>query len=66
MFEFSLDVTRGPARAGTLALPHGTIRTPCFMPVGTQGTVRAVLTIGGERCCSACAARVADQPGRYT
>ncbi|HXF95277.1 MAG TPA: tRNA guanosine(34) transglycosylase Tgt, partial [Gemmatimonadales bacterium] len=25
-----------------LTLPHGTVETPCFMPVGTQGTVRAL------------------------
>jgi queuine tRNA-ribosyltransferase len=42
VFEFSADAIRGAARAGTLALPHGTVRTPCFMPVGTQGTVRAL------------------------
>jgi len=42
VFEFQLDAARGPARAGTLTLPHGTVRTPAFMPVGTQGTVRAL------------------------
>jgi len=25
-----------------LTLPHGVVETPCFMPVGTQGTVRAL------------------------
>ncbi|RME85423.1 MAG: tRNA guanosine(34) transglycosylase Tgt [Zetaproteobacteria bacterium] len=29
------------ARAGRLALPHGVVRTPVFMPVGTQATVKA-------------------------
>ena len=42
MFDFTLDATSGSARSGRLALPHGTIETPCFMPVGTQGTVRAL------------------------
>src|SRR5881396_2410177 len=42
MFEFVIDATSGPARAGTLTLPHGTVETPVFMPVGTQGTVRAL------------------------
>src|SRR3989475_3016084 len=42
MFEFRIDTTSGPARAGTLTLPHGTVETPTFMPVGTQGTVRAL------------------------
>jgi len=42
VFEFALDATSGAARAGTLVLPHGTVETPLFMPVGTQGTVRAL------------------------
>src|SRR5437667_11588459 len=42
MYEFHLDATSGPARAGTLTLPHGVVETPVFMPVGTQGTVRAL------------------------
>src|SRR5881628_1016801 len=42
VFDFTIDATSGPARAGTLTLPHGTVETPVFMPVGTQGTVRAL------------------------
>ena len=42
MFEFRVESTSGAARAGTLTLPHGEVRTPCFMPVGTQGTVRTL------------------------
>ncbi len=42
MFDFALDARSGAARAGTLSLPHGTVDTPCFMPVGTQGSVRAL------------------------
>ena len=42
MFEFALEAQSGPARAGTLVLPHGTVETPCFMAVGTQGSVRAL------------------------
>ena len=30
------------ARAGTITTDHGVIRTPIFMPVGTQGTVKGV------------------------
>lgn len=30
------------ARAGELALAHGTVRTPLFMPVATRGAVRAL------------------------
>ncbi|PYO40780.1 MAG: tRNA guanosine(34) transglycosylase Tgt [Gemmatimonadetes bacterium] len=42
MFEFRIAATNGAARAGQLTLPHGEVETPCFMPVGTQGTVRAL------------------------
>ena len=42
VFDFTVDATSGCARSGTLELPHGTVSTPCFMPVGTQGTVRAL------------------------
>lgn len=31
-----------PARTGLLRLPHGTVRTPVFMPVGTRAAVKAV------------------------
>lgn len=41
-FSFELHATAGAARAGTLTLPHGTVRTPCFMPVGTHGAVRGL------------------------
>ena len=30
------------ARAGLLHTPHGTVRTPVFMPVGTHGSIRAL------------------------
>lgn len=42
MFDFTLDSTDGVARAGTLVLPHGTVETPAFMPVGTNGAVRGL------------------------
>ena len=32
----------GRARLGILRTPHGAIRTPVFMPVGTQGTVKGL------------------------
>ncbi len=32
------------ARAGKLTTPHGVIETPCFMPVGTQATVKTLST----------------------
>ncbi len=39
---FRLTHTSGSARRGVLATPHGDIETPAFMPVGTQGVVKAV------------------------
>jgi len=34
--------SKSNARAGLINTDHGTIETPIFMPVGTQGTVKAV------------------------
>jgi queuine tRNA-ribosyltransferase len=42
MFDFWIDATSGAARSGSLTLPHGTVETPVFMPVGTQATVRTL------------------------
>ncbi|HPE33096.1 MAG TPA: tRNA guanosine(34) transglycosylase Tgt [Parvularculaceae bacterium] len=42
-FSFKLNATDGPARTGVISTPHGEIRTPAFMPVGTAGTVKAML-----------------------
>ena len=42
MFEFCLEATQGFARAGTLTLPHGPVKTPAFMPVGTHAVVRGL------------------------
>jgi len=39
--ETSCPTTR--ARCGLLRTPHGTVRTPAFMPVGTRATVKGVL-----------------------
>jgi queuine tRNA-ribosyltransferase len=41
-FSFTVEARDGRARAGRLRTPHGEIETPCFMPVGTKGTVKAV------------------------
>lgn len=40
-FEIIAETAAG-GRRGRLALPHQTVETPVFMPVGTQGTVKAV------------------------
>ncbi len=42
MFEFRIEAEDGVARIGRLTLPHGEVRTPTFIPVGTQGTVRTL------------------------
>jgi queuine tRNA-ribosyltransferase len=42
MFDFQIEGTHGAARAGTLALPHGEVKTPAFMPVGTHAVVRGL------------------------
>ena len=42
MFTFELEHTDGLARAGSINTDHGEIRTPVFMPVATQGSVKAL------------------------
>ena len=39
---FTLTHTDGAARRGTLQTAHGAVETPVFMPVGTQGAVKAL------------------------
>ncbi len=41
--NFELLATDGPARRGRLMLNHGEVHTPIFMPVGTYGSVKAML-----------------------
>lgn len=40
--HFTLVATDGAARTGVLQTPHGAVRTPAFMPVGTQGAMKGV------------------------
>jgi queuine tRNA-ribosyltransferase len=42
VFKIIKKSKKSRARIGLLKTPHGTIETPAFMPVGTQGTVKAV------------------------
>ncbi len=42
-FSFTLHATDGKARTGVIHTPRGEIRTPAFMPVGTAGTVKAMM-----------------------
>jgi queuine tRNA-ribosyltransferase len=53
-FRFTLRATDGPARLGELETPHGLVQTPAFMPVGTQGAVKATL----HRDLIACGAEI--------
>ncbi len=39
---FRVTARAGRARAGVLETAHGTVRTPVFMPVGTQASVKAL------------------------
>ncbi len=41
-FSFRLIATDGAARAGEITTAHGAVRTPAFMPVGTQGAIKGV------------------------
>jgi queuine tRNA-ribosyltransferase len=43
-FSFELITQDDKARLGKIYTPRGTIDTPAFMPVGTQGTVKGVFT----------------------
>ena len=41
-YELIAEDKKTGARAGLLHTPHGTFKTPMFMPVGTQATVKTV------------------------
>lgn len=68
-FQFLLEATdpQTGARAGTFATPHGVIRTPAFMPVGTQATVKALdpddLTVIGAQIVLANTYHLSLRPG---
>ena len=52
-FRFQVTETDGRARRGEMQTAHGVVQTPAFMPVGTQGAVKAVtprdlLDVGAE------------------
>src|SRR5580704_16667897 len=39
---FQLQGRDGEARTGRLTTPHGVVRTPAFMPVGTAGAMKGM------------------------
>lgn len=41
--KFSIEATDGKARLGKISTGRGDIKTPAFMPVGTAGTVKAMM-----------------------
>jgi queuine tRNA-ribosyltransferase len=41
VLNLTVDAVDDRARATTITTARGSVRTPCFMPVGTRGTVRA-------------------------
>jgi queuine tRNA-ribosyltransferase len=43
VFAIDAVLSDSRGRAGTLQTPHGVIRTPAFIPVGTKATVKSVL-----------------------
>src|SRR3989344_6186275 len=47
MFSFKIiqKDKRSNARVGKLTTPHGDILTPCFIPVGTQATVKTLSSL---------------------
>ena len=40
--KFSVLATDGGARTGRIELPHGSVDTPAFMPIGTYGAVKGM------------------------
>lgn len=69
-FPFVVEAADGHARAGRLETPRGTVLTPCFMPVGTKGTVKAAapdrLHALGARVILANTYHLALRPGSET
>lgn len=42
-FELSKSIPGQRGRSGVISTPHGTIKTPAFIPVGTKATVKSAL-----------------------
>jgi queuine tRNA-ribosyltransferase len=65
--EFTVTARDAMARRGRLVTAHGEVETPCFMPVGTQGAVKAMspdeLWEMGYRMVLANAYHLAIRPG---
>ncbi len=68
-FPFTIEHTDGKARAARLVTPHGTVQTPVFMPVGTQGAIRALtphhLSHTGSQIILANTYHLSQRPGEH-
>ena len=66
-FELIHTCAQTGARLGRLHTPHGVINTPCYMPVGTQATVKAMtprdLADTGSEICLANTYHLFERPG---
>ena len=66
-FPFQLEARSGAARAATFTTPHGPVKTPCFMPVGTHGALKAMtpaqVAETGAQVVLANTYHLAQQPG---
>ena len=66
-FPFTLEAVSGKARAATFTTPHGPVETPCFMPVGTHGALKAMTPAQvagtGAQVVLANTYHLAQQPG---
>ena len=51
LFEYTVEAQSGHARAGLFETAHGTVKTPLFMPVGTQryGEGHSPSNVEGDR-----------------
>ena len=47
---YTLKTNDNQARRGEVATAHGTFQTPAFMPVGTSGAVKALISSDLEEC----------------
>ncbi len=47
--SFQIVAREGRARSGVLTTPHGQLRTPAFVPVGTKATLKGVLPESAEQ-----------------
>lgn len=69
-FEISHKITGRLGRAGLITTPHGQIKTPAFIPVGTQATLKALtpeqLQATGAQACLVNAYHLYLRPGHTT